>query len=60
MTVKQGAKQLIDSLPDSVTLDDVLHAFYMKIKFDRGEREIREGKGVPYVQARRKLAKWLR
>jgi len=44
MRTKETAKQVIDSLPDDATMDDIIHALYINVKFSRGEREIREGK----------------
>ncbi len=46
MLTKETAKQVIDSLPDDATMDDIIHALYINIKFARGENEIREGKGI--------------
>ena len=50
MAVKDVANQVIDALPDEATMDDIIHALYVKTKFEHGEREIREGKGVPMKQ----------
>jgi hypothetical protein len=58
MTIKESVKQVLDSLPDDSTLDDVIHALYIKAKYERGEQEIREGKGVSDEQARERLRKW--
>jgi predicted rRNA methylase YqxC with S4 and FtsJ domains len=58
MTVKEMAKQVIESLPEEATLDDIIHALYIKAKFERGEQEIRQGGGVPDEQARQRFRKW--
>ncbi|MBI2900042.1 MAG: hypothetical protein HYY17_07640 [Planctomycetes bacterium] len=55
MPEKEAAKKVIDTLPDDATLDDIMHALYVRAKFERGEREIRGGKGVPHDQAKRRL-----
>jgi hypothetical protein len=60
MAEKDIAKQVIDSLPEGATLDDIMHALYVRAKFLKGEREIREGKGVPHEEAKRRLSKWVR
>ena len=60
MNVKDAAKQLIDALPDGVDMDDIMHALYVKAKFEHGEREIREGGGVSHEEARQRLQKWVR
>ena len=59
MSVKEAAKQLIDSLPEDASLEDIMHALYVRAKFERGAREIREGKGIPHEEARKRiLQKW--
>lgn len=60
MLTKETAKQVIDSLPNDATADDIIHALYINIKFARGEEEIREGKGLAHEEAKRKLEKWLK
>ena len=59
MVVKDIAKQVIDSLPDDASMDDIIHALYVTAKFERGEREVREGKGVAHEAAKQRLRKWL-
>lgn len=60
MPTKETAKQVIDSLPDDVTMDDIIHALYVNIKFARGEQEIREGRGIAHAEAKKRLEKWLK
>jgi hypothetical protein len=60
MGVKESAKQVIDALPDAATMDDIIHALYVTLKFKHGESEIRSGKGVSHSQAKQRLQKWLR
>ena len=58
MTVKQMAQQVIEGQPENSTLDDIIHALYVKVKFERGEQEIRQGRGVSHEQAAQRLRKW--
>ena len=60
MPVKDIAKNIIDTLPDDTTLDDIIHALYIRAKFDHGEREIREGKGISREEAKLRLQKWVK
>jgi len=60
MATKDDAKQVIDTLPDEATMDDIIHALYVKAKFERGEQEIRDGKGVSHEQAKQRMKKWAR
>lgn len=60
MPVKDTAKHVIDGLPDEATMDDIIHALYVQTKFERGEREIREGKGISHEDAKQRLQKWVK
>ena len=60
MRGKDAAKQVIEALPDDATVDDIIHALYIRVKCERGEREIRDGKGIPHDQAKQRMQKWLR
>ncbi len=60
MVEKEMARQVIDALPDTATMDDIMHALYVRTKFARGEQEIRDGKGVPHDDAKRRLGKWVK
>jgi hypothetical protein len=60
MQVKEIAKQVIDALPDESSLDDIIHALYVRAKFEHGENQIRRGKGIPHDKAKQSFQKWLR
>ena len=57
--VKDIAKQVIDSLPPDATMDDIMHALYIRAKCERADRQIDEGKGVSHEEAKRRIRKWL-
>ncbi len=46
MNAKETVKKIVDILPDDTTLDDVIHALYVKTKFDNGLNEISNGHGI--------------
>jgi predicted transcriptional regulator len=57
--LKREVISLVRRLPDDASLDDIIHALYVRAKIERGEREIREGKGIPHEEARKRiLRKW--
>jgi hypothetical protein len=60
MLVKDTAKQVIDALPDDASLDDIIHALYVRTKFERGLREVHEGKGIPHEEVKQRVQKWRR
>ncbi len=55
MTVKDIAKNVVDSLPQKATMDDIMHALYVRTKFDHGEKEIKQGKGISHEDAKKRL-----
>ena len=56
--VKDIAKQVIDALPDEATIDDIIQALYVREKYERGLREVREGKGIPHDEVKRQMQEW--
>ncbi len=60
MPMKEAAKHLIDELPDDATMDDIIHALYIRAKFERGEKQVRDGKGISHRVARQRIMKWAR
>lgn len=60
MESKELAKHVIDTLPDEATMDDIIHALYVNIKFEHGINEINQGKGIPHKQVKKRLQKWVK
>ncbi len=61
MSVKEKAKKVIDTLPDEADMDDIMHALYVQAKFEYGEREIEEGKGILQEEVKKRLfEKWVK
>ena len=60
LPAKEIAKKNIDTLPDNTTMDDIIHALYVNIKFAHGENEIRNDRGVTRQDAKKRREKWLK
>lgn len=60
MAGKDVARQVIDALPDEASVDEIIHALYLHAKFQRGESEIRQGRGLTNDQAKQRLGKWVK
>ena len=60
MTVKNIAKNVINTLPQKATMDDIMHALYVHAKFQHGEEEIKHKKGISHEDAKRRLRKWVK
>jgi len=54
--VKQEAINLINSLPDNVSWNDVMYHMYVRQKIERGKEAAREGKVYTSEEARRLLS----
>ena len=57
--VKKEVLKMIQSLPDEVTIDDIMAELYFKSKVDAGLEELDEGKGIPHEEVEKRMAKWL-
>ena len=57
--VKQEVLDLIRSLPESVTLDEIMAELYFKLQVDTGLRELDEGKGISHEEVKKRMGKWL-
>jgi S-ribosylhomocysteine lyase LuxS involved in autoinducer biosynthesis len=60
MSGKQDVQQVVDALPDEATLDDAIHALYLRAMLDRAEDDVRNGRVLSHEQAKKRLAKWLK
>ena len=60
MTIKEIAKKVINRLPSKATLDDIIHALYVQAKFQHGEQEIKQKKGIAHEDAKKRLHKWIK
>ncbi len=58
MSTKEMAKNVIDKLPDEADMDDIIHALGIRSKFERGIKEIEDGKGVSHEEARKIMRSW--
>lgn len=54
-SVKQSAREVIDSLPDQATWDDLMYEFYAKQKIDQGLADIEAGRTVPHEEVKAEL-----
>jgi len=57
--VKQEVIKLVQSLPDEVTVDDIMAVLYFKLQVDAGLKELDEGKGIPHQEVESRMSKWL-
>jgi predicted transcriptional regulator len=58
-TAKQELHDLIDQLPDDVSLDAALYDLQFKASVLRGLDEAARGEGISHDEAKQRLSQWL-
>ncbi|MDP2209401.1 MAG: hypothetical protein Q8K98_11635 [Bacteroidota bacterium] len=56
---KQQVIQLVESLPDDVTVDDIMAELYFKLQVDTGLKELDSGQGISQEEFEKRMSKWL-
>jgi hypothetical protein len=54
-SIKSAARELVDSLPDDVTWDDVMYRVYVRQAIDAGRQDAAEGRLVDVAEVRRQF-----
>ena len=57
--VKKQVIQMIESLPEDVSVEDVMAELYFKLQVDSGLKELDEGKGIPHEEVERRAVPFL-
>lgn len=57
--VKDQVIKLVETLPDEVTMDDIMSELYFKIQVDKGLMQLNEGQGIPQANVEKRLSRWL-
>ena len=55
--VKSAARQLVDSLPDDATWDDVMYRVYVRQAIDAGRQDVAEERLVDVADVRRQFGR---
>lgn len=58
-SLKQNVEQMIRSLPDNCTAEDIQYHLYVLDKIQKGRQDIRDGKGITHEEAKARLSKWI-
>jgi predicted transcriptional regulator len=57
--VKEQVIQMIESLPEGVTVDEIMAELYFKLQVDAGLKELDEGQAIPHEEVKVRVSKWL-
>ena len=60
MLVKKDVLKIIKGMPDEFSADDAIDKLIVLNKIEKARKEIKNGKGLTTVQAKKKLQKWLK
>jgi predicted transcriptional regulator len=58
-SLKQNVEQMIRNLPDDSTAEDIQYQIYVLDKIQKGQQDIRDGKGISHEEAKARLSKWI-
>ena len=59
MTTKEAVLEMIQRMPEDVSVPDIIAELYLRQKVDEGLRQLDAGEGVPHEEAKRRLSQWL-
>ncbi len=57
--VKEQVIQMIQTLPDNITLEDVMEELYFKLQVDAGMKELDEVKRISHEEVEKRMSRWL-
>jgi len=57
--IKKQVIQLIQQMPEDVSIDDIMSELYFKLQVDKGLKELDEGKGIPHQKVKERMKKWI-
>lgn len=52
--------EMIKTLPDDVTMEDIIEVIYIRKKIEKGLKDSEEGRLFTHKEAKEHLAKWLK
>lgn len=56
---KSQLKELIEQMPDEISVGDLVAELHFREKLEKGFKQIDEGKEISHEEAKQKLSKWL-
>lgn len=59
MSVKEDVLRMIQSMPEHVTMNEIIDELNVRAKIEEGLKNLDEGKFIAHDEVRRRLNKWL-
>lgn len=57
--VEEQVIHMIQSLPEDVTVYDIMAELHFRLQVDAGLRELDVGKGIPHEEVQKRMSRWL-
>ncbi|MBO0936067.1 hypothetical protein J2I47_05865 [Fibrella sp. HMF5335] len=57
---KEAVQKVVDTLPDEVTIDDIVERLILIQIFDEGRKQYEAGQFVTHDEVGKRLEKWLK
>ena len=58
--IKDAVRQVMETLPEDATWDDVEYHLYVRRKIENGLKDIAEGRTLSMEEVRHRLDKWIK
>ena len=58
-SLKQNVEKMIQNLPDDSTAEDIQYHIYVLDKIQKGQQDIRDGKGISHEEVKARIFKWI-
>ena len=55
---KEMALEIINELPDTVSIRDIIESLYIRMKVEQGLNDVKEGKLISHEELKKELAEW--
>jgi len=59
-TPKEIAREVVDSVPEECSLEDIAYHLYVRAQVEAGIRDLDEGRALPHQEVMGEAAEWLR
>ena len=58
-TTKRDVIEMLERMPEDVSIDEIMYALYFRQHVDQGLREVEDGKLIPHEQVEREMNEWV-
>lgn len=59
-TPKQEVQEILNSLPEDTTLDEIQYRIYVRQAIDRGFQDIEQGRTLTQEAVEQRMARWIK